>query len=337
MPVTVAPAAGASLPAGTPVTFQVRPPVAGQAVAIAISGLPDRDDNGALRKLVLRRTAMPLADPAVAVMTVAPAELLEGRPGRYYWQALVGEGTDQVAGPVGTFTLTQPAAARQRSKIPTSIGRHASFGFYLSTSAIPGSVGRSRFKALSRQSARRWGLDPLRWTSARPGKRDGWSIVGFGSTVTGAELGVERELVVQVFRHHQQCLTLRGPDGAVVQRTCRELPATYVGQRTVERDITLRRDIPWSTRPDGPDVDRYDLETVLLHELGHMAGNKKHRPRCANSPMVESLGTGEWWHTPTDSFQFGCADASALASAASVARGRLGFARLVVVVGDVVE
>ena len=26
-----------------------------------------------------------------------------------------------------------------------------------------------------------------------------------------------------------------------------------------------------------------------------MAGNKKHRSRCTNSPMIEALGAGEWW------------------------------------------
>jgi hypothetical protein len=314
--------------------------VAGQRVAIAISALPDRDDNGALRKLVVRREAHPGADPAVSEVTVAPPELVEGRPGRYWWQALVGEGSEQVAGPVGVFTITLPATSRERSTIPKSTGRHAHYGIYLSTALIPDSVGRSTFGELARTSAKRWGLTPQRWTGARAGRMDGWSIVGFGTKVGGSELGVERDLVVRVYRRREQCLTLRGPEGEVVGRSCRPLPATYVGRRVLERDVTLRRDVPWSIRPDAPDINRYDLETVLLHELGHLAGNKSHRPRCANSPMVVSLSAGEWWHTPLDHFQFGCERASAwvsAASAASVGPRRLRLVHRTVVVGSVIE
>ena len=54
---------------------------------------------------------------------------------------------------------------------------------------------------------------------------------------------------------------------------------------------------------------------MLLHELGHMAGNKKHRSRCTNSPMIEALGAGEWWRGSRDKW-FG--DCSSGARAASV-------------------
>jgi hypothetical protein len=46
---------------------------------------------------------------------------------------------------------------------------------------------------------------------------------------------------------------------------------------------------------------------VLLHELGHFAGNKEHRPRCSNSPMIESLAKGEWWRSSDDWFNWNCA------------------------------
>jgi hypothetical protein len=31
-----------------------------------------------------------------------------------------------------------------------------------------------------------------------------------------------------------------------------------------------------------------------------MAGNKRHQPMCANSPMVVALGAGEWWRDTHD-------------------------------------
>ena len=61
-----------------------------------------------------------------------------------------------------------------------------------------------------------------------------------------------------------------------------------------------------------PDDNHIDLESVVLHELGHMAGNRHHQPRCTNSPMVESLGRGEWWHTPQDWFERTCGSVSAV-------------------------
>ena len=68
----------------------------------------------------------------------------------------------------------------------------------------------------------------------------------------------------------------------------------------VERDLALRTDENWAAGPDYPALDEVDLESVLLHELGHMAGNKRHRPRCTNSPMDEALGAGEWWRGSRD-------------------------------------
>ena len=44
-----------------------------------------------------------------------------------------------------------------------------------------------------------------------------------------------------------------------------------------------------------------DLETVILHEFGHVAGNRFHVPRgCRDTPMVVGLATGEWWRSTTD-------------------------------------
>jgi len=46
-----------------------------------------------------------------------------------------------------------------------------------------------------------------------------------------------------------------------------------------------------------------------------MAGNKKHTARCANSPMDEALGAGEWWRGARDKW-FGDCTSGATASSA---------------------
>ena len=81
----------------------------------------------------------------------------------------------------------------------------------------------------------------------------------------------------------------------------------------IERDLELNANQNWAAGPDYPALDEFDLESVLLHELGHMAGNKKHLARCTNSPMGKKLGAGEWWRGSRDKW-FGNCSTSARAS-----------------------
>jgi hypothetical protein len=85
----------------------------------------------------------------------------------------------------------------------------------------------------------------------------------------------------------------------------------------------LRPDLPWKGGPGYPALDQFDLESVLLHELSHFAGNKRHTPRCANSPLVVGLAAGEWWRAPSDRWMFGC-DAAAATASPFTAAGRRG-------------
>ena len=40
---------------------------------------------------------------------------------------------------------------------------------------------------------------------------------------------------------------------------------------------------------------------MILHELGHWAGNLRHTPvGCHDTPMVKGLGPGEWWRSLSD-------------------------------------
>ena len=77
--------------------------------------------------------------------------------------------------------------------------------------------------------------------------------------------------------------------------------------RVIERDLALRaeRELGRRARAIRRSTE-IDLESVLLHELGHMAGNKQHRARCANSPMDEALGAGEWWRGSRDKWFGDC-------------------------------
>jgi hypothetical protein len=120
------------------------------------------------------------------------------------------------------------------------------------------------------------------------GARDGHNVAGFAPEVPDGVLGVETDF------------TRRG--------------------RVVERDLALNPAEDWAAGPGYPGLRQVDLESVLLHELGHMAGNKRHRPLCSNSPMVVALGAGEWWHGARDHW---FADCSAVAARASSAAGGL--------------
>jgi hypothetical protein len=132
-------------------------------------------------------------------------------------------------------------------------------------------VTLSRYLALVRNAGARWRLHSAGPRRGRPVFGNGRSEVGFSTSEV--------------------------PRGA--------LAVTIVGRRrfdgTRERDLVLRADIPWEQGPDHPTRARVDLETVLLHEFGHFAGNPFHAPRgCTNTPMVVGLATGEWWRSTTD-------------------------------------
>jgi hypothetical protein len=135
-------------------------------------------------------------------------------------------------------------------------------------------VSAARFKALARRAAARWGLRAGGWTKRIAGVQDGHSVAGFSSDVPAGVLGLETDYVR--------------------------------AGKIVERDLALRADENWAAGPGYPGLDQVDLESVVLHELGHMAGNKKHSARCANSPMDEALGAGEWWRGPRDKWYGAC-------------------------------
>jgi len=197
-------------------------------------------------------------------------------PGTYHWQV-------SGAAPDGTCFATEarrlalvaatPASPAlgalpvlSTERIPRSIGSSNGTSFLIRTGGVPPGVSKTRFLTLVRNSARRWRLHSLGRRPGRPVFGNGRSEVGFS--------------------------TAQVPPGA--------LGVTIFG-RHGERDLILRADIRWDAGPAHPDRRHVDLETVLLHELGHVAGNRFHVPRgCRDTPMVVGLATGEWWRSTTD-------------------------------------
>ncbi len=279
----------ASITRGAPLTFAVRTLAPAGSVVVRVSGSDEVDFNGLLTGpdgTWLDETASPTAD-GLQIWTVPANSVLRQRPGHYFWQAyLAGEaatGAEEPIGPVQELAVTVPMADRGRGKLFPRFGRRGQVSFYLSSEDFPDTVDGARFEALAKKAASRWGLKALRWTSAAAGKRDGFSVAGFSDSVPRGVLGVQTDYVQ------------RG--------------------KVIERDLSLRAKEDWAPGPGYPALDQIDLESVLLHELGHLAGNKRHRAGCTNSPMIESLGAGEWWRGARDKW-FGDCSTRARASAA---------------------
>jgi len=199
-------------------------------------------------------------------------------PGTYYWQ-VVRTGADGSCAATDARQLvlasgvpSQPdLAGLTTERIPHRIGSSNGASFVIRTGGIPGGVDRARYLALVRNAARRWRLHSLGTVPGRPVFGNGRSEVGFSTAQVPRQA-----LAVTVFGRRR-------------------------GDGTRERDLILRADLPWEQGPDHPSRARVDLETVLLHEFGHVAGNPSHVARgCRDTPMVVGLATGEWWRSTTD-------------------------------------
>jgi hypothetical protein len=165
--------------------------------------------------------------------------------------------------------------------IPFRIGDSNGAGYRIRLGARPPTVTAARWELLVRNSARRWGLHYAGTLGGRARPGNGRSEIGFSELVPRGALGV----------------------------------TTYTGRRfrgRVERDVLIRPDVRWEAGPLHPDRTAFDLETVIIHELGHFAGNGRHvRPGCRDTPMVVGLSRGEWWRSSKDFFYRACAQPGA--------------------------
>jgi hypothetical protein len=318
-PTPVAPIDSTKVQVGAPVTFTAR----GQgALVVRVSASPAPVDGcGAIGEDGGRFDGSPsAADPALVQFTAA-AGLAAGE---WFWQ--VGSATDCAGGPVRRIVADGSAAAPKtpaqpsttapattttpklaRGAIPQRIGTSNHALFVLALGKGSPAVSRSRLVALVRNSARRWRLDARGPVDRVPRLGDGHSDVGFaGALVSSGALATTTLLRQNYVRVRRVC-------AAGACRTTR----TAAGSRVVERDLALRPDLPWAPGPAYPTSDEIDLETVLLHELGHYAGNLRHTPvGCHNTPMVNALGPGEWWRSPTDWHYDACAGGRARVASA---------------------
>jgi hypothetical protein len=325
-PTPVAPADGATVPAGTPVTFTAR---GDGALVVRIARSPAVDGCGAIAEDGGRLDGTPSpADPSLVQFT-APAGLAAGD---WFWQ--VGNPADCSAGPVRRIAAdgssaaptapSDPAAPGKpavsptpspagtlpklaRAPIPSRIGSSNHALLVLALGEGSPSVSRSRFVALVRNSARRWRLDARGPVKRVPRLGDAHNDVGFAAAlVSKGALGTTTLLRQNYVRVRRVCAA----SGCRTMRT----PA---GSRVVERDLALLPDVPWAQGPAHPTGEEYDLETVVLHELGHWAGNLRHTPvGCHDTPMVKGLGPGEWWRSSSDWHYDGCDGGRARAASA---------------------
>jgi hypothetical protein len=270
------PADGARLTAGVAVDLRARGVAGDTGLELRVSRTPAVIDAcGRINAEVAQAPGTPEAgDPALFDF---PTGRWFDQPGTYYWQVdRAGADGSCTATAVRRVTLSGAIPARpelaglSQERIPRSVGTSNGASFRIRTSGVPAGVSSARFLALVRNSARRWRLHSLGTLPGRPRFGNGRSEVGFSTTQ------VPREA----------------------------LAVTVIGRRRgggLERDLIIRADIPWDEGPEHPTGRQYDLETVILHEMGHFAGNEFHVPRgCRDTPMVVGLARGEWWRSTGD-------------------------------------
>ena len=273
------PAEGARLTAGVAVSLRARSVAGDTGLELRVSRTPTVIDAcGRINAEVAQASGTPAAgDPALFDF---PTGRWFDQPGTYYWQVnRTGADGSCSATAARQLTLTAAIPARpelaglSQQRIPRSVGTSNGASFRIRTSGVPAGVSAARFLALVRNSARRWRLHSVGTLAGQPRFGNGRSEVGFSTTQ------VPREA----------------------------LAVTIIGRRRgggLERDLIIRGDIPWDEGPDHPTRQQYDLETVILHEMGHFAGNEFHVPRgCIDTPMVVGLARGEWWPS-TDYFSY---------------------------------
>jgi hypothetical protein len=184
--------------------------------------------------------------------------------------------------------------------IPPSIGHQADryhFRYvYLNPENEPSEVSDARFQSLARRSSARWGISFDGLAGNRPGAPDGVPVLGFTYSLAGDTLGETTTWIKKIKR--KKCRRRRNG-----RRKCKRV---VVGTRIVDQDIAISALGPWQDGPQYPRPTEYDLETTIIHEFGHFAGNDGHVYGCENSPLIDASDTGEWWRAANDWYRIGC-------------------------------
>jgi hypothetical protein len=205
------------------------------------------------------------------------------------------------ATPEQTPPAPQPAdpeaGLRAGERIARRYGRiRNSVRFHVSLDGIPDEVNTERFVALAESQGRRWGHRPAGVTYDAVSLHNHRTEVGFSGRVPSYALGLTRIYYRIHYRRLMRCRV--SPTG--VRSGCITLRVERVGIEITDRDILLRRDVPWALGPVWPTPAQFDLQTTLLHEFGHLAGNMGHAANCSVAPMTPSLAPGDWWRSTLD-------------------------------------
>jgi hypothetical protein len=272
------PADGARVAAGVAVGLQARSFAGDTGLVLRISASPEPVDAcGTIGRDVAEAAGVPLTNDLA--LYEFPAGRWYDRPGTWYWQVHRAEpdGSCTVS-EARRITLTSATGPRpdlaglSTELIPSRIGSTNGTSYVVRTGGIPAGVPRERFVALVRNAGRRWRLHSVGTLPGRPVFGNGRSEVGFSTPDVPSEA---------------LAVTITG--------------RSFRRARTIERDLILRADLPWEAGPAHPARNEVDLQTVILHEFGHVAGNRFHVPRgCRDTPMVIGLAGGEWWRSTTD-------------------------------------
>ena len=194
-----------------------------------------------------------------------------------------------------------------RAPIPSRIGTTNHALLVLALGEGSPSVSRSRLTTLVANSARRWRLDPRGPVRRIPRLGDGHDDVGFAAAlVSEGALGTPR-----------CCASTTCACGACAPPRAAARRARRSARASSSATSRCCPTCPGPQGPAHPAGDEYDLETVILHQLGHWAGNLRHTPvGCHDTPMVKGLGPGEWWRSPSDWHYDACGSGRARAASA---------------------
>jgi hypothetical protein len=295
---------------------------------ILISRSPAVDGSGKLGADVLSDYLGSSAGGSVSYTTPSWVNIA-GKPGTYYWQVSLGTygGTATVYSPIQSLEIAAPEGfgadgLLRRDAVPRWVGTRGSWVYRINRSyGVPANISAQWFHDLARLSAGRWGLTYGGTTNAVPGMRDGVSTVGFSYNVPAGVLGVTATGVRIAKRKVRSCKRVRGVRRCKVVRRTTRVP--------VEQDLYISRAPLWEQGPAYPLSNTYDLESVLVHEFGHMASSRNsHVYGCTNSPMIVAAGPGDWWRSPTDWARRGCSQGDAASEKRARDGKRLRFEHL---------
>lgn len=169
----------------------------------------------------------------------------------------------------------------------------------------PTGVDSERLYELSDFSADRWKLSVRGNHTASPGLKDGTQVIGFSADTNPKALGVTTVWARNRFKlkTSKRCWRQNG------KRRC-QITKRYVktGVEVMEKDVQINPFVPWEQGPSYPTPPEYDLESTVLHELGHFANPMKdnHVFGCENTPMIDTIAPGEFWRDADDWLRYGC-------------------------------